>query len=113
MNPLLPISILMIVALDAIVGTGPGGMLMNKVHTIERMRTTALLPKIANRLPRVQWEAKGAQDAQVQAMQRVHEILTRDNPATFSADVEARIRAEFGDLVVGDAISIHPTTNSQ
>jgi trimethylamine--corrinoid protein Co-methyltransferase len=70
MNPLLTISILMIVAMDAILGTGSGEMFMDKVHTIERMRTTALLPKIANRLPRTQWEAKGAPDAQVQMSTR-------------------------------------------
>ncbi|MCK4901170.1 MAG: trimethylamine methyltransferase family protein, partial [Anaerolineales bacterium] len=99
-------------ALDTITRTGPGGTFMDKVHTIERMRTTALLPEIANRLPRRQWEARGAPDAQVQAMQKVSEILAIDNPAVFSTDVDTRIRAEFKGLVAGDAIAIDGTTNS-
>jgi len=33
----------------------------------------------------------------------VIDILTRDNPAVFAPDVDARIRAEFKDLVAGDA----------
>ena len=36
-------------------------------------------------------------------MQRVRDILRRDNPATFSPDVDARIRTEFEGLVAGDA----------
>jgi hypothetical protein len=36
-------------------------------------------------------------------MQRAREILARDNPAAFSPDVDARIRAEFKNLVAGDA----------
>ena len=100
-------------ALDVIEGAGPGGTFMDKVHTIKRMRTTALLPEIANRLPWAQWEAKGAPDAQVQAIQKVHEILTIDNPAAFSQDVDTRIRAKFEGLVAGDAITIDTTMNSQ
>jgi len=99
-------------ALDAIAGTSPGGMFMDKAHTIERMRTTALLPEVADRLPRGQWEAKGAPDSQAQAMQRVHEILTLDNPAIFSPDVNALIQAEFEGLVAGDAIAFDTTTHS-
>jgi hypothetical protein len=36
-------------------------------------------------------------------MQKVHEILARDNPAVFSPDIDTRIRAEFKDLVAGNA----------
>jgi hypothetical protein len=36
-------------------------------------------------------------------MRRVRDILTRDNPAVFSPGVDERIRAEFEDLVAGDA----------
>ena len=99
-------------ALDAIEGISLGGICIDKVHTIERMRTTALLPEVANRLPRNQWEAKGAPDSQAQAMQRVHEILTRDNPAVLSPDENARIRTEFEGLVAEDAIAIDTTTHS-
>ena len=36
-------------------------------------------------------------------MKRVRDILTRDNPAVFSPEVDARIRAEFEGLVSGEA----------
>jgi trimethylamine--corrinoid protein Co-methyltransferase len=91
-------------ALDVIAEVGPGGMYMDTSHTLQRMRTTALLPEIADRSPRQRWEAEGALDAHARAMKRVHEILTRDNPAVFAPDVDARIRAEFEGLVAGDAV---------
>ena len=91
-------------ALDTIAEVGPGGTFIDTRHTLKRMRTTALLPKVTDRDPRQQWEEKGAPDSQARAMQRVREILTRDNPAVFSPDVDARIRAEFESLVAGDAV---------
>ena len=97
-------------ALNTIVETGPGGTFLNKAHTKKRMRTTAVLPEIADRAPREQWEAKGMPDAQAQAMQRVQEILTSDNPAIFSPAVDARIRAEFEGLVAGDSIPLDATS---
>ncbi|MBE9471013.1 MAG: hypothetical protein IMY75_02730, partial [Chloroflexi bacterium] len=48
--------------------------------------------------------------SQAHAMQRVREILTRDNPAVFSPDVDARIRAEFEGLVAGDAVPLQGNT---
>jgi trimethylamine--corrinoid protein Co-methyltransferase len=113
MNPLLTIPILVILALDAIEPTSPGAMFMDKVHTIERMRTTALLPEIANRLPRNLWEAKGEPDLQAQALHQVREILVGDNPAVFSLDVDKSIRAEFEGMVAGDAVAIDLPLNSQ
>ncbi len=91
-------------ALDVIAEVGPGGMYMDTSHTLQWMRTTALLPEIADRSPRQRWEAEGALDAHSRAMKRVHEILTRGNPAVFAPDVDARIRAKFEGLVAGDAV---------
>lgn len=90
-------------ALEVIAEVGPGGMFMDKAHTMERMKTTPLLPEIADREMRDSWLEKGSQDAQARAMERVREILTRENPAVFSPDVDARIRAEFEGLVAGDS----------
>jgi trimethylamine--corrinoid protein Co-methyltransferase len=90
-------------ALAVVAEVGPSGMFMDHPHTLMEMRRTAFLPEIADRSPRQKWEAEGAPDAQARAMRRVRQILTRDNPAVFSADVDARIRAEFGDLVAGDS----------
>jgi trimethylamine--corrinoid protein Co-methyltransferase len=92
-------------ALDVIAEVGPGGMFMDHLHTLKHMRTTALFPEIADRDSRAEWQAAGALDAHSRAMQRVREILARDNPAVFAPEVDARIRAEFMDLVAGDAHS--------
>jgi len=90
-------------ALDVIAEVGPGGTFIDTLHTLKRMRTTVLLPEIADRNPCQQWEEAGALDSQARAMRRVREILTHDNSAVFSPDVDTRIRAEFEGLVAGDA----------
>jgi hypothetical protein len=56
---------------------------------------------VADRDPRGLWLEKGGLDSQVRAMQIVREILTRDGQATFSPDVDARIRTEFTGMVAG------------
>ncbi len=91
-------------ALDVMREAGPGGMFIDKVHTLERMKATAFLPDIADRDPREKWEEKGRLTAHDHAMRRVRDILTRDNPALFSPEVDARVRAEFEGLVAGDAV---------
>ena len=91
-------------ALDIIAQVGPGGTFMTHRHTRKWMKTVALLPTIADREPREGWEKKGALDAQTRAMQRVREILTRENPAVFSPDADAQIRAAFEGLVAGNSI---------
>ena len=91
-------------ALDVIAHIGPGGAFMTHKHTRKWMKTVALLPTIADRESREGWEKKGALDSQARAMQRVREILTRDNPAVFAPDVDAQIRAKFEGLVAGDSV---------
>jgi trimethylamine--corrinoid protein Co-methyltransferase len=90
-------------ALGAITEAGPGGSYIDSLHTLRRIRSTALLPAIADRSPRGQWQTRGGLNAHDQAMQRAREILTCDNPATFAPEVDARIRAAFENLVPGDA----------
>ncbi|MFQ5856906.1 MAG: trimethylamine methyltransferase family protein [Anaerolineae bacterium] len=91
-------------ALDVIAEVGPGEMFAATQHTLDQMKTCALLPEIADRDMRQQWEEKGALDAHAHAMKRVREILTRDNPAVFSPEVDAQIRAAFEGLVDGDSM---------
>lgn len=90
-------------ALDLIAEVGPAGMYLDNWHTVERMKTAAFLPGVADRDTRDTWVENGSQDAAARAMRKAHEILSRDNPAVFSPDVDARIRAEFEDLVSGNA----------
>jgi trimethylamine--corrinoid protein Co-methyltransferase len=89
-------------ALDVIREVGPGGMFADHLHTLERMRTTGLLPEIADRDPRQGWIEKGGLDAQGRAMLRVRDILTRDAPSLFSPDVDARLRREFAGMVAAE-----------
>jgi trimethylamine--corrinoid protein Co-methyltransferase len=89
--------------LDVIAQVGPGGMYMDHPHTLKRMRKTALLPEIADRTPWDQWQQSGAPNVEARAMRRVRAILSQDNPAVLSPDVDARIRAQFQDLVAGNA----------
>ncbi|MGH2627696.1 MAG: trimethylamine methyltransferase family protein, partial [Anaerolineales bacterium] len=89
-------------ALDVIAAVGPGGMFADHEHTLERMKTTALLPEIADRDPRQAWEEKGALDSQARAMRRAREILTRDAPGFFSPELDAAIRRRFPGIVGGE-----------
>ena len=67
------------------------------------MRKTALLSKISTHEIRRRWEENGRPDAQARAMKEVRKILTRDNPAVFSAEIDAKIHARFRGLVTGNA----------
>jgi trimethylamine--corrinoid protein Co-methyltransferase len=90
-------------ALKVIAETGPGGNYMENMHTFEYMRTTAFLPDLAVRDLRDPWEQSGKPDSHTNAMNLAREILTRDNPAVFSKEVDTEIRARFKGLVSGDA----------
>jgi trimethylamine--corrinoid protein Co-methyltransferase len=90
-------------ALDQIAEVGPGGMFAGTEHTLERMRTTMLLAEVADRDPRAQWQERGGLDSQARAMKRVKEILTHDNPAVLSPEVDEKIRTAFPGIVAGDS----------
>jgi len=91
-------------ALDQIAAIGPGGMFAGTEHTLERMRTGMFLSDVADRDPRAQWQERGGLDAQARALRRARDILTRDNPAVFSPEVDARVRAAFIGMVAGDSL---------
>ncbi len=91
-------------SLDLIAEVGPGGMFADTEHTLERMRTTMYLTQIADRNPRQQWQEEGALDVQARAMLRVKDILTHDNPAVFSKDIDQQLRSEFVGMVAGDSL---------
>jgi trimethylamine--corrinoid protein Co-methyltransferase len=88
--------------LDVIAKVGPGGTYMEEADTFEHMRTTAVLPKLANREMRSAWRDNGSPDTQARALDEVREILTGDNPAVFSEDVDSKIRTRFEGLVDGN-----------
>ncbi len=88
--------------LDVIAKVGPGGTYMEEADTFEHMRTTAVLPKLANREMRSAWRDNGSPDTQARALNEAREILTGDNPAVFSEDVDSKIRTRFKGLVDGN-----------
>ena len=90
-------------ALDVIAEAGHGGSYLELAHTLENMRNAALTPGVATRQMRGHWEDGGRPDANTTALQHAARILSRDNPAVFSADVDRKIRERFRDLVAGDA----------
>lgn len=91
-------------ALDQIAEIGPAGMFAGTEHTLERMRTTMLLAEVADRDPRAQWIERGGLDSHARAMKRVKDILTRENPAAFSPELDEKIRAAFPGMVAGDSL---------
>jgi len=88
-------------ALDVISKVGPGGSYLVEPHTMKRMKTAALLTKLSDRDSRTEWQKKGGLDTNARAMNRVREILTKDDPAGFSPEVDSRIRTQFKELVTG------------
>ena len=89
-------------ALDIIGKIGPGGSFIVEPHTMKRMKTAGLLTKLSDRDSRVTWEKKGSLDIQAHAMQRVRQILSTNTSPLFSDEVDARIRAQFAELVTGN-----------
>jgi trimethylamine--corrinoid protein Co-methyltransferase len=90
-------------AVEEIAAVGPGGSFMGRKHTKARMRTTAVLPKLADREMRAQWEDAGRPDIHSRAMAEARRILSEPNPAVWNAALDAAIRDRFPGLVAGDA----------
>ena len=67
------------------------------------MKTTAVLPKLANRDMRAQWEEAGRPDIHARALAEARRILAQPNPAVWDAALDARIRQQFPGIVAGDA----------
>src|SRR5512139_1548716 len=74
--------------LDLIKEIGPGGSFIVAKHTISRMKTEAVMTKIADRDARVAWEKKGSTDTQARAMKKVKEIMTSNTTPLISPEVD-------------------------
>lgn len=90
-------------ALEEIAAVGPGGSYMGRKHTKARMKTTAVLPRLAARDMRAQWEEAGRPDIHTRALAEARRILSQPNPAVWDARLDATIRDHFAGLVAGDA----------
>jgi len=61
-----------------LIGTvGPGGTFMDQIHTLEKMRTAAYLPKVATREMRERWEKEGRTEIGVRALTEARRILAQ------------------------------------
>ncbi len=90
-------------SLDVIREVGPAGNFITHDQTVDLMKVTGLLTEISDRDTRDGWVIRGSLDTQARALERVREILSFDNPAAFSPEVDAQIHAAFPGLVKGDA----------
>ena len=93
-------------AVNLIKQVGPGGSYIVAKHTISRMKTEAVMTKLADRDARVAWERKGSTDIQARAMKKVKEIMTNNTAPLISAEIDAQLHAAFPGLVVGELLPI-------
>lgn len=93
-------------ALDLIKQVGPGGSYIVAKHTISRMKTEAVMTKIADRDARVAWEKKGSMDIQARAMKKLKEIMASNTAPLITPEVDAQLRAAFPGLVAGELLPL-------
>jgi trimethylamine---corrinoid protein Co-methyltransferase len=86
---------------DLIKEIGPGGSFITVKHTISRMKTEAVMTKMADRDARTIWEKKGATDIQAKAMKRAKEIMVSNTEPLIPSELDEKIRARFSGLVAG------------
>ncbi|HNH79859.1 MAG TPA: trimethylamine methyltransferase family protein [Anaerolineales bacterium] len=92
-------------AIGLIKEIGPGGSFITAKHTISRMKTEAVMTKLADRDARTTWEKKGSTDIHARAMKRVKEVMTSNTTPLISPELDEKLRAEFPGMVAG---MLHP-----
>ncbi len=88
-------------AVNLIKEIGPGGSYIVAKHTISRMKTEAVMTKMADRDPRTIWEKKGSTDIHARAMKRMKEIMASNSAPLISPELDEKLRAEFPGMVTG------------
>lgn len=88
-------------AVNLVKEIGPGGSFITVKHTLSRMKTEAVMTKMADRDARTIWEKKGAMDIQARAMKRVKDIMASNTTPLISPEVDEQIRAAYPGLVPG------------
>ena len=88
-------------AVNMIKEIGPGGSFIVNPHTVKRMKTEAILTKLADRDARTIWEKKGSTDIQARAMNRVREVMSKNTDSLIPADIDEKLRTEFPGMVSG------------
>lgn len=89
------------IAVNLIKEIGPGGSFITPKHTTSRMKTEAILTKMADRDARTAWEKKGSPDIHARAMNRAKEIMTKNTDPFIPSELDEKLRAEFPGMVTG------------
>ncbi|MDP2778096.1 MAG: trimethylamine methyltransferase family protein, partial [Anaerolineales bacterium] len=89
-------------AVNLIKEIGPGGSYIVAKHTISRMKTEAVMTKLADRDPRSIWVKKGSTDIQTRALKRVKEIMASNTSPLISPELDAKLHAEFKGMIAGE-----------
>ncbi len=92
--------------IDLIKGIGPGGSFITAKHTTSRMKTEAVMTRLADRDARSIWEKKGATDTHAKAMTKARDIMTKNTAPLIPPEVDSALRAKFPGLVSGELTAI-------
>lgn len=93
-------------AVNLIKEVGPGGSYIVAKHTVSRMKTEAVMTKLADRDARTIWEKKGSTDIHTRAMNKVKELMTKNTAPLISPEIDAQLKAAFPGLVAGELLPI-------
>ena len=86
-------------AVDLIKEIGPGKSFIVNPHTVKRMKTEAILTKMADRDARSAWEKKGSMDIHARAMNRIKEIMIQNTSSLIPAEIDEKLYKEFPGMV--------------
>ena len=81
---------------------GPGGSFITAKHTTSRMKTEAVMTRIADRDARTIWEKKGAMDTHTKAMSKARDIMAKNTAPLLLPEVDSALRANFPGLIAGE-----------
>ncbi len=93
-------------ALPLIKEVGPGGSFITAKHTVKRMKTEAVMTKLADRDTRTGWERKGALDIHARAMNKAKDVMSANTAPLISPELDVKLRAQFPGLVAGELKAI-------
>ena len=88
--------------IDLIKQIGPGGSFITAKHTTSRMKTEAVMTRIADRDARTIWEKKGAMDTHTKAMSKARDIMAKNTAPLLLPEVASALRANFPGLIAGE-----------
>lgn len=89
-------------AVDQIKQAGPGGSYITAKHTISRMKTEAVMTRMADRDARTIWEKKGSLDIHARAMNRAREVMANHTEPLIPQELDDQLCKAFPGLVAGE-----------